>query len=169
MNDKQIEQLLAAFYEGTATDAQLQALDDFFGSSRSLPARWQAEGECYRAIAEASQIPLPAGLSARLEQAVDSRMRKRRWLPGAPVRWVTAVAAVMLLCLGVFVYRGGGIGARKPADTFTDPLEAVRVAQETLVFVSEKLNNGLDQVAYAGRQIEKVNKVLYKQPNKKEK
>lgn len=168
MNDKQIEQLVAAFYEGSASDAQLRALDDFFRGGRPVPARWRAEGECYRAITEASQIPLPAGLSARLEQAVGSRTRKRRLLLKPSIRWAAA-AAVVLLCVGIATYRGGGRGSWRPADTFTDPQEAARVAQETLVFVAEKLNSGLDRVAYAGGQIEKANKVLYKRANKKQK
>lgn len=167
MNEEQIEQALAAFYAGSASEEELRRLDDWLGGDDLLPPRWQMERACYRALRNAAEIPLPPGLSERLEARIDALDGPRRMSQMKIARWTAGAATILLLGLGICRYIGRTGSAAEPADTFTDPAIAARVARETLVFVSEQLNSGVGRVADASRQVEKANRVLKQQAIKK--
>jgi hypothetical protein len=119
--------------------------------------------EADRLIDESLEIPIPKGLSERLEAhidtlAADEKKRKvRRFLYQA-----TGAAAIALLCIGIFLKTGKHSPALSPADTFSDPKEAAVVAGQALAFMSAQLNKGIGKVEDAGQEIEKVNHLLDK-------
>jgi hypothetical protein len=79
--------------------------------------------------------------------------------------WISSAAAIALLCIGLF-FATRVTSTPKMADTFTDPEEAALVAGQTLAFISAQLNKGLDMVADAEQELEKVNHLLNKHLNK---
>lgn len=118
--------------------------------------------EVDRLIDESLEIPLPEGLSERLEAHIDTlaaneKKRKLRRL----IYWATSAAAIVLLCIGIF-FKIGEQSHQQVADTFTDPKEAAIVAEKALAFMSTQLNKGLGEVENAGQEIEKVNQILNK-------
>lgn len=124
--------------------------------------------ELDRMVDEALNIPLPEGLSERLERHVDrlAAGEKKRRIRRLAYR-ITGIAAVLLLCIGIFIGTGSRSGELHPADTFTDPAEAAFAAGEALAFMSAQLNKGFDQVSDAGEEIEKINQIMYKHLLKK--
>lgn len=111
------------------------------------------------------ELELPEGLSERLELQIDTWAGRRRrslryWLGGA-------VAAVLLLCVGIFTLEEEeGSGREQPlADTYTDPHEAALAAQDALAFLSSNLNKGISQMQDVRQEIDKVNRILNKQFN----
>lgn len=112
---------------------------------------------------------LPEGLSDRLGQYIDTlsateqpvkkyTLFKRRFL-----YWLSGVAAILVVAVALFFQTESGFsGKQTTADTFSDPEEAALVAQNALAFMSRQLNKGLDQVAEAGQEVEKVNQILNK-------
>jgi hypothetical protein len=117
------------------------------------------DNELDRLIDEALNIPLPPGLSGRLEQQIDllaARERKRR---ARFLLWTAGAAAAMLALALLLPVEQRPI---RPADTYTDPREAALAAEQALTFMSAQLNRGLAQVSTAGREFEKINQVLDK-------
>jgi hypothetical protein len=111
-----------------------------------------------RLLAEAAQIRIPEGLGDRLEKQIDAwaaKEKKRKWRLYTPIAVVAAC-----LCLGWFLQTGSFQSS--PCDTFSNPEEAALAAGKALAFMSEQFNKGMEHVAGAEKEIQKVNKVLYK-------
>ena len=122
------------------------------------------DDELDRIIDKALDIPLPEGLSERLEAHIDALAagEKKRQLRHRFAYWAISTAAVALLCIGVFVGTEKQVSQPQMADTFTNPQEAAIAAEKALVLMSAHLNKGIDQVENAGQKIEKVNQILDK-------
>lgn len=121
------------------------------------------DDEVDRLIDESLEIPIPEGLSERLEAHIDAlaageKKRKLRRL----THWATSAAAVVLLCIGIFFGINKQSSQQQMADTFTDPKEAALVAEQALAFMSTQLNKGIGEVENAGQEIEKINQILDK-------
>lgn len=106
---------------------------------------------------------LPEGLSERLETYIDGlegEKPRRRIHP--IVYWTSGIAAALLLVFGLSTFRNGEEqkAAVVLADTYTDPAEAAEMAENTLLFVSAKLNKGLDGARQADAKVIKINRVL---------
>ncbi|MDR2498204.1 MAG: hypothetical protein LBD28_02055 [Tannerellaceae bacterium] len=123
------------------------------------------EFEFDKIMNEALQVKLPAGLSERLEKALDARAsrdarlrRLRRLTP------LVGLAASLIICAGIFLSH-----RRTPQrDTFSDPREAAIAAEQMLTFVSQELNLGLEQVASVNKEtMQRIHNVLNEPFNNK--
>lgn len=116
------------------------------------------------------ETTLPEGLSERLEQRIDSwaaeKPAKRSLSLRRRLIGFSSAAAILLLTLGIFQFTG--LLPRKTvlADTYTDPNEAARVAQKTLLFMSANLNKGIEQAKEAENEINNINEILNKHLNR---
>jgi len=159
-----IEQLLQKFYEGATTPDEERQLTDYFLHEDTVDERWKDDQQVFRLLHD-TQIQVPSGVSERLEEAIMRRGKTTLPRRRALLYWISSAAAVVLLCIGLYVAID-----KQPqptmADTFSDPEEAALVASQTLAFVSAQLNKGLDMVAEAGQEFEKVNQLLNKHLNK---
>jgi len=115
---------------------------------------------------------LPEGLSERLEQQIDSwaAAEKQETVRSSfhrrsLYRLSGAVAAILLLCVGIFGLTDLNTGKQQLADTYTNPQEAAIAAQKALAFMSSNLNKGIDQINDAQQEINKVNRILNKHLN----
>lgn len=123
--------------------------------------------ELDRMIDEALDIPIPEGLAERLEQQIDRMVaNEKKHTLRRFTYWATSTAAVILLCIGIFMGTGNWSGRNKLADTYTDPAEAAVAAEAALAYMSTQLNKGLDRVNDAGQTIENVNQIVYKHLSK---
>jgi hypothetical protein len=113
-----------------------------------------------RLVEEALDIPIPEGLAGRLEKQIDAYAARERIHKTRRFCGFAGLAAVILLCIGIFLQTGRQVHA--PADTFVDPAEAAVAAGHALAFVSAQLNKGLEQVSGAEQKFEKVNEILNK-------
>ena len=182
------EQLLKKFYEGISTPEEEQFLTEYFLNEAHIDERWKDDQHVFRLLHD-TQIHVPAGVSERLEETI----RQMTSSPEMPVKdslsakillndrqtpspksqprrrtlyyWISSAAAVACLCIGLF-FTTRELSHPKMADTFSDPEEAALVARQTLAFMSTHLNNGLNKVAEAEQELEKVNQLLNKHLNK---
>jgi len=116
---------------------------------------------------------LPEGLSERLEQYIDmlsadeQQTKRRSLFRRRSLYWFSGVAAALVVAIAVFFQTESSMPHEQvTADTFTDPEEAAIVAQNALAFMSLQLNKGLEQVAEAGQEMQKVNQILDKSFNR---
>jgi hypothetical protein len=156
-------QLLKKFYEGRSTPEEERALRDYFLSDAETDASLQTDKALFLALA-GEEAGMPEDLSGRLEHAIE------RWTAATPERRTAhrlgryiagSAAAVVLLCIGLFFATREPAGPQR-ADTFDDPREAAIVAGKALAFLSGELNRGLNCVAEADTEIEKVNRIVNK-------
>ncbi|MDD2437814.1 MAG: hypothetical protein PHG27_05565 [Massilibacteroides sp.] len=165
MDDKQIEQYLAAYYEGTATEQEEKILDDFFFQKTTLPKRWKEEQQIYLLLRESNKIELPENLQQRIELRLDAHIAKsKRWSISRTGYKIAGIAAAILLCIAV------GIQLNPPADhpdlsadTYTDPHEAAAAAGQALTFLSTNLNKGVEQMDDAKKEIQQINEIIQNQ------
>ena len=114
---------------------------------------------------------VPAGLGDKLSLLIDEKAEeeqrffrpnnaKRNW------RWIGGIAATVLLLIGIGygVDRlGNDVCPPTPQDTFSDPEEAYRVLQATLLEVSTNLNQGIAQIKETQVDMKKVNQEVKKE------
>ena len=147
IDEKNIERLLAAFYNGETTTEEEKLLTAYFNRNY-LNEKWVADRDLFRAIYDPTSSSLPEGLPERLEKVLDYHIRETR-----PQKVATktrklyisllSAAAVALLGIGLFVLTDRKDNPDFIADTFTNPQEAAIAAEQALLFVSQKLNQGL--------------------------
>jgi hypothetical protein len=158
-----IEQLLNKFYEGNSTSEEERLLTEYFLNEENTDERWKEDRKLFRALHD-TQIEVPADVSEQLEKTIAQFdvPRKIQLHKRTLHYWISGAAAVVLLCVGLHFFTMQESHQPTLADTFSTPEEAALVAGQTLAFVSAKLNQGLNQAAVAGQEIEKLNQVLNK-------
>jgi hypothetical protein len=161
-----IEQLLNKFYKGVSTPEEERFLTEYFLKEENVDERWKADRQVFRLLHD-TQIQVPEDVSKRLSESIMQMEASQKSLPRKRTLyyWVSSAAAIALLCIGLF------FTTREPstptmADTFSNPEDAALVAGQTLAFISAQLNNGLNKVAEAEQEFEKVNQLLNKYLNK---
>ena len=173
MNDeKNIEQLLATFYNGETTTEEEKWLTAYFNRN-DLNEKWFADRDLFQAIYDPTGIVLPEGVSERLEKTLDDHIRKTR--PQKETRpqhvgtktkklyiSLLSAAAVALLGLGLFFFSEPEDNPDFIADTFTNPQEAAIAAEQALMFVSEKLNQGLSPLDKVKESMHVTNELINK-------
>ncbi|MBO4985150.1 MAG: hypothetical protein J6C87_05845 [Bacteroides sp.] len=166
MKAEELEGLLAKFYEGNTSEQEEMWLAEAL-ESEELPEHLLKEKALFQACfgRKEEEVEVPAGLEEKLNLLIDAKAdeeqhffqknhteRSRRWMLGA--------AASLLLLLGL----GYALSTMQPdycpptpMDTFSDPREAHKVLQATLMEVSANLNQGITQVNETQKDIIQAN------------
>lgn len=169
MKVEEIERLLAKFYEGNTSEQEEEVLKEAF-RTEEVPGHLQRDKRLFLSFfrQEADMENIPAGLADKLNRMIDEKAdeeqrffrpnkAKRNW------RWIGGIAATVLLLIGI------GYGVDKigddvcpptPQDTFSDPEEAYRVLQATLLEFSTNLNNGLNEVKETQLDMRKIHQEI---------
>ena len=164
IEEKNLEQWLAAFYKGDTTPQEEEALAKFF-SGNEISEQWHTDRDVFAAIYDASRIPVPEGVSERLELAIDKYItqttgRKAKSKTRKLYITIASAAAVAILCIGLFFHFGRRNNQDFIADTYTNPEEAAIAVEQALLFVSAKLNQGLAPLEKVKINVEKTNEIL---------
>lgn len=165
MEVEEIERLLAKFYEGNTSEQEEEVLKEAF-RTEEMPGHLQRDKRLFLSFScqEADMEHIPAGLADKLNRMIDEKAdeeqrffhrnkTKRNWY------WVGGIAATLLLLIGI----GYGTVYKKdmcqptPQDTFSNPEDAYKALQATLIEVSTNLNKGIEQVEATRLDITKVN------------
>lgn len=170
-----IEKLLEAFYEGNTTPWEEKMLYDFF-SQTNIPKHLHEEKAFFQKLNSLQPHEIPMEMENRLETLIDkleaeekekstilhlspNNSRKINW------KWVGSIAASLLIILstGIFTYNKKLHHKNHMlVDTFSDPEEAYVETEKALLFVSNKLNKGFDQMENLQKNIQKTNKIIEK-------
>lgn len=169
MKIEEIEKLLDEFYEGNTTEKQEEALRYYF-ETQEVPEHLRNEKELFLSFRQDDCVEVPAGLEDKLNQMINEKEEEarrffRRNKSQRNWRWVGGIAASLLLLFGI----GYGISnyqsnhMEQPQDTFSNPQDAYKVLQATLIEVSTDLNSGINQVKDSRREIKKIHKEIKKE------
>ena len=94
MNIDMIRHLLSAYYDGTATGADLNALKRYFVEAHDIPEDLRIDATIFRAMAAADHADVPADLEQKIIDSTIGSQRRRRFL-----NWRVAVSAAASLAL----------------------------------------------------------------------
>lgn len=172
MDIKYIEQLLESFYEGATSIEEERVLFDFFQGT-DVPESMKDEQQLFLKLYRSEEIAVPFGLESKLENLIDEldKDNKSDTKPARPKiksinwKWVSGIAAsiVIFISAGLFFHKSFDKKSDFVVqDTYSDPKEAYRETQKTMLLVSNKLNKGLQQVETVQGNVDKVNKIMNK-------
>ena len=132
MKVEEIERLLAEFYEGTTTESQEEVLRNYFRTTE-VPGHLLKDKEIFLNLCpDADQdIEVPAHLEDKLNLLIDEMAEKEQhfFRPNNSKNNLSK-----------------NVCPPTPQDTFSDPEEAYRMLQATLLEISANLNYGLNEV-----------------------
>lgn len=166
IDDKKIEQLLVTFYKGDTTPEEEALLVAFFNCD-NIDEKWQDDKNIFHVLYNDTHLPLPKGFSERLENSIDNYIEKTTSSKNKPVSktrklfiGISSAAAVIVLCAGLFFNTTKDPQPQMIADTFSNPEEAAIAAEQALVLVSNKLNQGLQPLEKVKESMDKTNELL---------
>ena len=156
-----IERLLADFYNGDTTPEEENFLAQFF-NNHEISEKWYMDRDLFAALYHPSRIQLPEGVSERLASVIDKYVAEttRKTQTRKLYVRILSAAAVALLCIGLFFTQQRTSKQDFIADTYTNPEEAAIAAEQALLFVSAKLNQGLSPLKTVKESVNKTNEIL---------
>lgn len=159
-----IKRIIEAYYEGTTSEQEEEALKQWLASD-DCPPELEKEKQLMAALEQLSpdMPPVPLDLEERIAAAIDAeahapatphRRSPRLWI------WAGSIAASILLLAGVARLTGFNGFSQQPQDTFSDPQEAYAMLRSTLMEMSAHLNEGLAQVNTLEQDIHQTNQEI---------
>jgi hypothetical protein len=160
-----IEQLLNKFYEGATTQEEERYLTDFFLNEENFDERWKEERQLFQYLSN-TRIEVSEEISSQLEKTI-SQMEPSNQQP-LRKKWyyqLSAAAAIALLCIGLYFFTIHESSQPQLVDTFSNPEEAAIVAEQTLAYISEKMNKGMEKMNDAEQEFDKLIQIINKYLN----
>lgn len=97
MNIDNIRHLLAAYYDGTATGAEVNALKRYFMEAQDIPEDLRVDAAIFRAMSEQTPAVVPTDLKQRIIDATTGAKPRRRFklIPRAAVAAAASLAILL--------------------------------------------------------------------------
>ena len=145
MNLQEIKKLLEKFYEGETTLEEEKRLQDFFASD-NIPAGLKVFRDQFQYFSDQKEVSLT---DREFDRRVMQDIRPQRSISGTAgrhfrIRLTIGIAAVVLLMFGIFTVFERYSG--KIEDSYKDPKVAYIEARKIMLFVSNRLNKGTEQL-----------------------
>jgi len=146
MTTKEIEALVAKYYEGETSLREEHLLKEFFQGD-SVPAHLQEHKPVFGFFSVETKTSVSPDFESTLQDNIGggriismSSSRKR-------LAWSLSLAASIVLIAGmVTIFKLGVFSPSQPFGTISDPQLAYMEARNALCMVSSRLNTGLDQM-----------------------
>lgn len=188
MSTDDIKILLEAFYEGNTTSEQEKLLQAYFEGDDIAP-ELLPERDAFLAICNLPQMSVPDALEADLNSLLDeldaTQAHEEEVVPMQTIakkkklvwQYVGIAASIVLLIVGgLYITVGKGVeGQPQPiaqknvliADSTTNEIspedkQKIKLAENAMVLLSEKLNKGMGQLTIVSTNVDKSNKTLDK-------
>lgn len=153
MNFQTIEKLLQKYFEGDTTLQEEDQLKSFFGQD-DVPPHLMSLKQLFQTYSMEKEVKLDAqfddDIMSRIEDnAVISIRRKRRSM----IYLISSIAASIVLIIAFAIYFN--MATKSIEDTFNDPQIAYNEAKKVMLYISEKLNKGVEPVSNATGKIDR--------------
>lgn len=154
MDEKTLNSLLQKFYNGETNTREEKMLQYYFSGSKDILNEYETDRllvdltESLKAKQNAT-IDTEGRLAAYIDEHTADPLLKR--FRRTLTRYAVAAAIALLVGMtGLLFYLHYG---KRPADTYTDPQIAFQETEKTLLYISEKLNTGMEHLS----NIDKIN------------
>jgi len=146
MDKKRLEKLIEKFYEGNTSIGEERMLENFF-SQKDVPTSMEADKGIFRYYTSSRNEDLPDDeLKQKIIRAIESEGGDLSGNRRRMIYTITSIAASILILIGSYFIllspSGPGLALTRYKDTFDNPELAYLEMQKTLLYISEKLNNG---------------------------
>ncbi len=141
---RQIEALIEKYYNGETSLEEERKLQWFF-QTQHVPERLKPEAEMFRYYYLRKKNELAENLNKKLGDLIDKQSQKRVFFSSArSFYWISGVAASVLILIGLWIGLNTNILNKQQAfqDTYDDPQLAYLETKKVLYMVSDKLNQG---------------------------
>jgi len=148
MDINRIKNLLEKYFEGLTSLEEEQELLEYFSEGNEVPAELITYKEHFRFLnASRNLSPATPGFEDRIAKLIDDQDRTFK-----PVIYrkriykyaIAASVAVLVGFAGLFIYQNQ---FHRSKDTFSDPQLAYIEAQKAILYVSQKMNKGIQPLA----------------------
>lgn len=153
MDNKTLKILLDKYYKGVAALGEEQMLRQHLSDPKETGTDFETDRLLIqltrmRKAEEESEKP---DIEANLSRFLDNNLKESFLFRFRRSTYRYAAAAAIVLAIGIsslLVFRHAG---NAPRDTFTDPRLAYREVENTLAYVSEKINTGMAPLSNVGK------------------
>lgn len=165
-----IEKLIGMFYEAETSFDEEMILYQFF-SQEKIPVHLEKDRKLFLTLVDCGNVGVPPGLNKKLNSLIDrlesesengredQKQIRFDWKKIARV----AAGILIILSVGVFAHKTIKTDNREIlVDTFANPENAYIETQKTLLYVSTKLNKGLNQIESVQKNLDKTNRIMEK-------
>jgi hypothetical protein len=148
MDTNQIKLLLTKYFDGITSIEEEKMLQGYFTDEVELPDELYTYREQFRLMHASAYVRQEnKDLEHRLSEAIEAQIAAIHPATRKVPLYRYLVAASVILLIGVsavLIYQARNSGAK---DTFEDPKLAYQEAQQTLLYVSQKMNKGFEPLS----------------------
>jgi hypothetical protein len=148
MDINQIRLLLAKYFEGTTTLEEEQTLQTYFTTTGDIPDELVSYKQQFVLLNDlAAGKAIPETLKQKIAEKIDSLVLDAKPASQKPLfsLWrIAASIAILIAISGVIFYQSQ---KSETKDTYTDPQLAYQEVQKTLLYVSQKINTGIEPLS----------------------
>lgn len=164
MKNDHIHQLLIKYFEGNTSLEEERALKEFFSGENQIDPEWMPVKAQFDLFSTGKRIiPDSPGLEFKILNKISES--ERNSLPQKRFNMMRfAAAAVIIISLvvpGILIYDS----QNRIKDTYDDPRIAYMETQKALMFVSQKMNKGMEPLSNISKintgreQLKKIEKI----------
>jgi len=148
MTIKEIEDILLRYEEGKTTLREERLLQEFFQKNIDVPPHLRSYRSFFRFTACEKKEGTSPAFDMLLRTKLDQQSLDDRFFRQKRVTYysLAIIACIILLVSMLFTFRLSLFPDEQPYGTITDPQLAYIETRNALIRVSEKLNQGLDQM-----------------------
>ena len=143
MDTRQIKILLEKYFEGQTTLEEEQALTDYFTGETNVPELLPYRQQFVLLNSLREQDPVIPDFEDRLIRMIDSQHEEKQYSMRPRSFYRLAVAASIAILIGITGYLIMNNLWHREQDTYEDARLAYAEAQKTLLYVSQKMNQGI--------------------------
>lgn len=152
MELNKIRQLLEKYYEGDTSPAEESLLIDYFRNN-VVPDDLKTDQELFRyVLAERTAEPTSNNLEDRLVTLIDNEANKEKRRAKTFLLYkISSVAAGIAIMAIMYLTIFNKNEKPTTADTYQDPRMAYEEVKRTLLYISQNLNHGTDQLSHVSK------------------
>lgn len=163
---EEIKKLIALFYQGETSAEQEKELIEYFNQT-DISEDLKNEQVIFNTIFKKDLIKIPAELESRLIARIDDlEISSQPRIVAFQKRWIwTSLAASFTLLIGIYFLFNMNSSDQSSKNMSQTDIEKIQKAQEAIILVSKKYNQGLDQLSHSQQTIAYSNQILKKSIN----
>ncbi|MBN1791863.1 MAG: hypothetical protein JW830_15290 [Bacteroidales bacterium] len=148
MDINQVKLLLTKYFDGETTLEEERMLQGYFSDETEIPDELITYRQQFMLLSSSARTEYDTGkLDLRISEMIDNldAAMPEQGRSKALFRYLAAASIILMLGVsGILIYQARSNAVR---DTYSDPQIAYQEAQRALMYVSQKMNKGIDPLS----------------------